>query len=404
MSVLSSRHDEKEERMNTIFAVPRAAQRTERVPAACRIPAAALALLLTAGISLSGCKANKPAVSDDALTTTIQNQLSADSAIAGQQVTVSVQNGVATLNGVVSNDAQRTIAARDAAGVPGVQQVRNAIVVGVLNASVNTPPPAPVPLKPAPAIPPAETRRELQRDRDRNGERDRNHSAAPIERENPPMQQQAAAPAPTPAPVQQAAPPPPPPPPQPVFKSVTIPAGDTLPVRVTQTLDSATTQQGEAFSGVIASDIVIDGVTAIPAGANVSGQVDEVHEAAHFKGSSLLTVSLNSVTRKGDRISITTDPYTVQGKGRGGNTAEKAGIGAVGGAILGGILGGGKGAAIGAAAGGGTGAGINAVTRGQQVQIPSETIVRFKLTTPVTVRVRVDHDDHDDHGDRHPIQ
>jgi hypothetical protein len=44
------------------------------------------------------------------------------------------------------------------------------------------------------------------------------------------------------------------------------------------------------------------------------------------------------------------------------------------------------------------------VTRGQQVQIPSETIVRFKLTTPVTVRVRVDHDDHGDHGDRHPIQ
>ncbi len=384
--------------MTTLFAVPGRAQRSEHARPAFHLPAAALALLLTAGCGLSGCKSNKPAVSDDALTTTIQSQLAADSAIAGQQVTVQVQNGVATLNGVVSNDAQRTIAARDAAGVQGVQQVRNAIVVGVLNANVTTPAPAPVPLKAAPAIPQAETRRELQRDRDRNVDRDRN--SAPIERENPPAQQPAPPPVASQPPVQQA----PPPPPQPVYRSVTIPAGDTLPVRVTQTLDSATTQQGESFSGVVASDIVVDGVTAIPAGANVSGQVDEVHEAAHFKGSSLLTVSLSSLTRKGDRISITTDPYTVQGKGRGGNTAEKAGIGAVGGAILGGILGGGKGAAIGAAAGGGTGAGINAVTRGQQVQIPSESIVRFRLTTPVTLRVRVDHDDHGDHGDRRPIQ
>ena len=57
------------------------------------------------------------------------------------------------------------------------------------------------------------------------------------------------------------------------------------------------------------------------------------------------------------------------------------------GAILGGILGGGKGAAIGAAAGGGVGAGANTVTRGQQVQIESETVVRFKLSDAIIVHV-----------------
>jgi hypothetical protein len=57
------------------------------------------------------------------------------------------------------------------------------------------------------------------------------------------------------------------------------------------------------------------------------------------------------------------------------------------GAILGGIFGGGKGAAIGAAAGGGVGAGANSVTRGQQVQIVSETVVRFRLLDPIVVRV-----------------
>jgi hypothetical protein len=55
------------------------------------------------------------------------------------------------------------------------------------------------------------------------------------------------------------------------------------------------------------------------------------------------------------------------------------------GAILGGLLGGGKGAAIGAVTGGGVGAGVNGVTKGQQVQIPTETLVSFHLQSPISV-------------------
>ena len=122
-------------------------------------------------------------------------------------------------------------------------------------------------------------------------------------------------------------------------------------------------------------------------GTPVTGRVVAAQEAAHYKGNSLLTVELTSVTRQGERLTITTDPYSVQGKGRGANTAEKVGGGAAVGAILGGILGGGKGAAIGAAAGGGAGAGVNTVTRGQQVQIPSETLIRFNLTNTLSLKV-----------------
>ena len=207
----------------------------------------------------------------------------------------------------------------------------------------------------------------------------RTREPAPVERTAPVQQTY------VPPPVQQA-----PPPPAPTFKTVTVASGEALSVRVTQTLDSASTQQGASFSGVIARDVLVDGLVAIPAGSAVSGHVDDVKDAAHFKGSASITVSLASITRRGDHIPVTTDPYTVQGKGRGTNTAEKVGGGAAVGAILGGIFGGGKGAAIGAAAGGGTGAGVNAVTRGQQVQIASESVVRFTLQTPVTVRVRTD--------------
>jgi hypothetical protein len=112
-----------------------------------------------------------------------------------------------------------------------------------------------------------------------------------------------------------------------------------------------------------------------------------VQEAAHYKGSSLLTVELTSINRRGEKLAITTEPYSVEGKGRGKNTAEKVGGGAAVGAILGGILGGGKGAAIGAAAGGGVGAGANTITRGEQVQIPSESLIRFRLTNSLALKV-----------------
>ncbi len=338
---------------------------------------AVLSAGLTAG--LSGCRA-KPPLTDDALTTTVQNQLAADTAISGQPITVSVQNGVVTLNGVVANAAQKTLAARDVAAIDGVKEVYNNLAVGPASATSMTPPPAAPPLAPAPKPTPA---------------RHEAHEAAPIERVPAPNSVAQVNPPPPSSPQPQPAAPAPPPPPQPVFKTVVVPAGETIPVRVTQTLDSATAQQGDPFSGVVSADVVINGLVAIPAGTAVAGQVDVAKDATHFKGSSQLTVSLNSMTRRGDKISLTTEGYTVQGRGRGANTAEKGVGGAAVGAILGGIFGGGKGAAIGAAAGGGVGAGSNAITRGQQVQIQSETILRFRLTTDVTVRVRTDNNEHE---------
>ncbi len=51
---------------------------------------------------------------------------------------------------------------------------------------------------------------------------------------------------------------------------------------------------------------------------------------------------------------------------------------------MGGIAGHGKGAAIGAAAGAGTA--VQAMTKGQQIHIPSESVLSFRLTTSLTVR------------------
>ena len=343
--------------------------------------------------ALAGCKSTPatPATPDDAtLTRNLQSQLASDASISSQPIQGNIANGIATLGGMVANDAQRSIAARDAAGIPGVKEVVNNLTVGTMppaTAAVTTAPPVPLPapsqpLKRSAIVPPAryDSRNDPRND-SRNDRRDTR--PGPVDHnQQQPSQQVFNNP-----PVQPAAPPQPA---QPVFRTVTIPSGSPLPIRVTQTLDSATAQEGQSFSGIVTSDVVEDGVVAIPAGSSVSGRIDAVQEAGHFSGNSLLTVSLLSLSRRGDRISISTEPYTVEGKGRGRNTAEKAGGGAAVGAILGGIFGGGKGAAIGAATGGGIGAGTNAVTRGQQVQIASESVVRFRLASPITVRVRTD--------------
>lgn len=74
--------------------------------------------------------------------------------------------------------------------------------------------------------------------------------------------------------------------------------------------------------------------------------------------------------------------------GVGGNkrTGQFVGTGAVLGAIIGAIAGGGKGAAIGAVAGASAGAGAQIITRGKEVHVPAETVIRFRLDRPLRLR------------------
>jgi outer membrane biosynthesis protein TonB len=323
---------------------------------------------LALALSVAGCKSPTPAappVNDASLNAAVQSRIAGDTALSTEAIQASVQNGIVTLNGNVSNEAARSLAAADASQVTGIKTVVN-------NLSVQPPAQAaaPVPL-PAPAPPPIAPKKASPKP-----------AAKPAPIERPEVAHQAPAPQPAPAPAAAPAPPPPP-----AFKTVTIPAGTTIPVRMTQTLDSATTQQGQSFSGTVATDVMADGLVAIRQGTGVTGRVSAVQEAAHYKGSSLLTVELVSINRNGDSLAVSAEPYSVQGKGRGKNTAAKVGGGAAIGAIIGAIAGGGKGAAIGSAAGAGVGAGANTITRGEQVQIPSESLVNFQITNTLAVRV-----------------
>jgi len=166
---------------------------------------------------------------------------------------------------------------------------------------------------------------------------------------------------------------------------VTIPAGTTLAIRLVDSIDSETAVQGQTFHATLNSPLAVEGETAIPVGYDVEGHIVTVQSAGKFQGQSLLVLQLDRIVAAGKNYSIQTDQYKKQGSSRGKNTIEKVGAGAGIGAIIGAIAGGGKGAAIGAAAGGGLGAGAQAIGKGQQIKLPSETVLNFTLQAPLTV-------------------
>ena len=310
------------------------------------------------------------APNDSQISSQLQDKLNSDSGLQGKHLSVQSSNGVITLSGNVDNDAQREAAARYASAIPGVKEVVNNLQVGPPTPApvAQEAPPAPVESpKPAPAVKKA-TRKGAGRTAEMAAAGGDGMARA---------HQDSMAPAPAPAP---AAPAPPPPP-----QKVTIPTGTTLAVRLVDPIDSEKSQPGETFHATLNSPLAVEGDIAIPAGYDVEGHIVDVKSAGKFAGQSLVVLQLDRISVGGKSYAISTDQYKRQGSSRGKNTAEKVGAGAVIGAIIGGIAGGGKGAGIGAAAGGGLGGGVQAATKGQQIKLPSETVLNFTLQNPLTV-------------------
>jgi len=191
------------------------------------------------------------------------------------------------------------------------------------------------------------------------------------------QQQMAQAPAPAPTP-----PPPPPPPPPPLV----IPAGTSVIVRMGNTVDTKTANAGDSFTGTLAHSITVKGVVAIRAGAGVAGTVVDAKSPGRFKGEGYLAIALTSINVKGVPTRIQTSAYAQSLKGKGKRTAVMAGGGTGAGALIGGLAGGGKGALIGGLVGAGAGTAGAAFTGNKELTVQAESVVTFKLRTPITVQ------------------
>ncbi len=168
-------------------------------------------------------------------------------------------------------------------------------------------------------------------------------------------------------------------------KTMAVPAGTTIMVRMIDSVNSDTNRVGDRFRASLEENLMVGDVLVAPKGADVYGRLEGAKEAGRLAGKSELHLELTGIMINQKIQPIVTGEYAVAGKSRGANTAKKVGGGAALGAVIGAIAGGGKGAAIGAGVGAGAGTTIQVLTRGEQVRVPSETLLEFRLEQPLVV-------------------
>jgi len=190
-------------------------------------------------------------------------------------------------------------------------------------------------------------------------------------------------------PAQSNYPPPAPTAPAPVANGdrITVPTGARLTIRTIDAIDSDRNRVGDKFAATLDQPVYVNDLVVVPKGASVYGRLEEAKAAGQLAGKAQLRLSLTGIVIDGQTYGLSTGDYELSGKSRGANTATKVGGGAAVGALIGAIAGGGKGAAIGAGVGAGAGTAVQVATKGDQVHVPSETLLEFALDQPVTIPI-----------------
>jgi hypothetical protein len=342
----------------------------------------AIFIVLGSGIALASCnylQTLRPP-DDKAIASDIQAKLFADPVLKTRDIRVVSEKGVVVLTGTVATDLEKSAAERYAAQAKGVKQVINQ-----LSAAPPIEAAAPAPGVEAAALEaPAATAAAAPAERPKTAKRSERAVPAPAAHEVPGAAEAASAAAAAARPAEAApAPPSEPAPRQP--EQVTIPAGTVITVRMIDSIDSSRNRAGEEFAATVDAPIMVNERVVIDRGADARVRLVEARSAGRMTGQSELQVELVSVAVGAQTYTTESGAVEKVGTSRTKRTAATIGGGAAIGTLIGAIAGKGKGAAIGAAVGAGAGTAVQASTKGQQVQIPSETKLEFTLKGPITV-------------------
>ena len=160
-------------------------------------------------------------------------------------------------------------------------------------------------------------------------------------------------------------------------RSLEIPSGTSIRVRMIDNLSSEQTQMGDTFRGTLDEPIEVNGRTLYPKGADVIGRVTDVHPTGRLTEPGELDLVINTVSSGTVAESIHVEPLIIKGESHSKSNVTKIGGGAALGAVIGAIAGGGKGAAIGTLAGGAAGTGAAAATGKKPAIVESEAVLTF---------------------------
>lgn len=287
-------------------------------------------------------QAHKP--TDHQILIQVSRTLATEPAFNGMTIIPSVSHGVVTLTGSVTSYAAKVLASTEISNINGVKTVLNNLNIQPSGSDTQ---PAASPQNPPPPQP------------------DQSGSSASTDNSYASM------------------------------RSLNIPAGTVLDVRLVEEINTKTAHANDPFHVTLLSDIAHHGYVLIPRGTVFVGRVITSQAAGRFSGHPELSLELISFTlntpQGQQQFGLITDPLSSEGQGRGKNTAEKAGGGAAFGAIIGALAGGGEGAAIGALSGGALGAGSN-IRRGKEIVLQPEQLLNFTVQAPASVPVYLSQD------------
>jgi hypothetical protein len=167
-----------------------------------------------------------------------------------------------------------------------------------------------------------------------------------------------------------------------------VSSGTSLPVRLSQALDSGKNKTGEKFEATLDQNLVVDGQTVAPRGSVVVGKLAGVEGSGRVEGLAKMSLVLTEIRIGGESYPISTNTLSFEAEKTVKKDAAKVGIGAGIGAAIGAIAGGGKGAAIGAAVGGGAGTATVLATKGKEVAFEPEQKLTFTLKQDLQVTLK----------------
>lgn len=166
----------------------------------------------------------------------------------------------------------------------------------------------------------------------------------------------------------------------------TLPEGTRFEVRLDEELSSKTARREDRLMASVATPVRVDGRVVLPAGTRVRGLVDDVQEAERPARSGRLDLVFDRIAfADGTEVPLHSRVVSIEENLDTGDTAKKAGIGAILGGVLGSIIGGKKGALAGVVIGG---AGAVVGSSGQEVTLPAGTILSLRLEKQVVVVAR----------------
>jgi hypothetical protein len=168
-------------------------------------------------------------------------------------------------------------------------------------------------------------------------------------------------------------------------QSLHVQTGSALQVRLNRSLSTAQNRAGDRFTATLVEPIRVDGRTAFPKGAQLTGLVEESAPSGRFKGQAHIMLALESIQVNGRTLALSTSVRTRSGARRRKHQALWIGGGTGTGALIGGLAGGPVGMVVGAGSGAAAGLAGSLVTSRKQVSIPAETLVTFRLRASVDV-------------------